>query len=742
MENENKKEIQKITIVNKDNFHSSIKEFKNLLSNSEFNYIIINNEISTTNRKIQEKEGEIVFSEFTICYSINKKPKFETFLIPSIKYHRYSQDEIISFNPTFLNYLSKEINIYNIKNIFSAKSLSYENINKKERLENFLNSVLKDGKPFHSENLKSYNYFPKAVELPSTKFQKRFEEIIKYFIEQNFDEENENFYIYESNYKLVIRLLDFNWHISLFEASGKEKFNLIVDGYKIDYLNNKNKLRSDFIRFIEELNEFFKDEKSNIKNFSVNKKHNDFNAVLIENWKNYLKLENNIIELKYEGFKNDEKKEKEEKEGKEEKQEIKFTLMADKTNENNKFNNICNFLDFILEIKSEHLNKEYILENIYYKRFNMQNLFPKKASKYIKFSYHIKSNISYKLYLNKDKDSYISKVNYKNLLMKNKNQEEILFKYNIEPHFKKLFFIKDKNKKNNVDKDKDDYEKAQIEKEVKIQKQCIKEFAQDLDMLLNEENFKQKIKIYFSKLDFAKFDPSKDENVLINCVLKKIPDFNNEEFIQYFDSLIYLAKEIKKKKLIKEEIGLAYFYKYIFSKPDINIYGTNLKNKILFPIKQLLVNHNENEEKQIEAILNKINFYDISYICMKEKINFYIKYLNLKYDLNNKGIPITQKLGYIIEEEKVLKDKDKLSEYKNKFCSDEKEKSENKLYFNIEKSKFYKYSNVIIDILKKKTDFTINENNENNKILQINFIDKEKFNEIGSICKEIDNIIK
>jgi hypothetical protein len=277
MENENKKE------VTKDNFHSRLIEFKDLLNDNEFKYIIINNEISTTNLKILEKEGEIVFSEFTICKSITKnseKKKFVTFLMPSIKFHRYSQDEIVSFNPAFINYLYKADNIYNIKNIFSAKSLSYENINKKERLENFLNSVLKDGKPFKQENEKSYNYFPKAVEIPSKQFQKRFEEIIKYFIEQNFDEKinekNENFYKYESNYKLVIRLLDFNWHISLFEALGNEKFNLVVDGYKIDYLTNTNKLRSDFICFIENLIEFFNEKENNIKEFSVNKKHIDF----------------------------------------------------------------------------------------------------------------------------------------------------------------------------------------------------------------------------------------------------------------------------------------------------------------------------------------------------------------------------------------------------------------------------------------------------------------------------------
>ena len=722
MEIENRKEIQ----VTKDNFHSSLIYFEDLLKDDEFKYIIINNEISTTNPKIQEKEGEIVFTEFTICRSItinNTKRQFITFLIPSLKFHRFSQDEIVSFNPSFLNYLSKEINTYNIKNIFSAKSLSYENINKKERLENFLDSVLKDGKPFKHENEKSYNYFPKAIEIPSKQFQKRFEEIIKYFIEQIFDEKKEKF-CYESNYKLVIRLLDFNWHISLFENLGKEKFNLVVDGYKIDYLSSKNILKSDFKSFIKKLIEFFnakENKENNIIKFSVNKKSQDFNVTLIENWKKFLELESKAtIVLEYEPFKDDEKK-------------IEFKLSVDKAIEENKFENIIKFLNFILSDERE-------VRNIYYRKFNMRNLFPKEANKFIKFRYHITSNISYKLKLNEKKEFYISKVNYKNLLMKNKNQEEILFKYNIKPYFEELFKIKCKTKKKNEDENED--EETQLKKEEIIQKYLIIEFAQDLEMLLKEKTFDQKIKIYFSELDFAKYDPSKDKKVLIKYTVKRIPDFNSNEFKIYFDSLINLAKEIKKEKLIKEEIGLTYFYKYIFDKPNISIYGTNLKNKIIFPIKQLLLNNDENEEKQIEEILNKINFYDIAYICKKEKINFYNKYLNIKYDSNNKGIPITQILGIIIEEGKILKDGDKLKEYKNKFYSDEKEKTENKLFYNIEKDKFYKNSIEIIEILKKKTDFTINESNDNNKMLQINFIDPEKFKEIDSICKEINDIIK
>ena len=124
----------------------------------------------------------------------------------------------------------------------------------------------------------------------------------------------------------------------------------------------------------------------------------------------------------------------------------------------------------------------------------------------------------------------------------------------------------------------------------------------------------------------------------------------------------------------------------------------------------------------------------------EKKINFYKKYLDLNNDENLKNLTLTQKLAYIIEENEIMKNFEELNEYKNKFFLDEKEKIENKLYINIDKNKFYNKAKKIIKCLKKKTDFTINKNNDDNKIYKINFIDPEKFNLINSITEEINNI--
>lgn len=135
-------------IVTKNNFKNSLEKFKNLINDKFFQYIIINNEISTSNLKFIENEGEIVFSEFNICCSpLNNKIKFTNFFIPSIKYHRYSEDEIASFNSDFLSYIYNENHHYCLSNIYNSNSISYDNINKREKLEKSLDLILKDGKP-------------------------------------------------------------------------------------------------------------------------------------------------------------------------------------------------------------------------------------------------------------------------------------------------------------------------------------------------------------------------------------------------------------------------------------------------------------------------------------------------------------------------------------------------------------------------------------------------------------------
>ena len=262
--------IQNLILVTKENFRKCFIDFKNVLKSEALEYIIFNNEISTSIEKYMEKYGEIIFSEFTICFKgkeieNNKNQNnllYITYLISSIKYHKFSQEEFASFNPMILQSLSNNGDLYSLDNIFKSNSISYENINEKENLEKTFTSILKEGKPFTDENKKSYNYFPKAIELPSKKFQKRFEDIIKYITELNFNEEEKVFFInsdiYETNFKLLNRLLNFKWNL-IFNNLEENAFKLIVDGYKITILRSKLKIKQDFILMINKLIKFFED---------------------------------------------------------------------------------------------------------------------------------------------------------------------------------------------------------------------------------------------------------------------------------------------------------------------------------------------------------------------------------------------------------------------------------------------------------------------------------------------------
>ena len=46
----NKIEVENLKIITKDNFQSELEQFKKLLKSNLFEYIIINNDFSTTNK--------------------------------------------------------------------------------------------------------------------------------------------------------------------------------------------------------------------------------------------------------------------------------------------------------------------------------------------------------------------------------------------------------------------------------------------------------------------------------------------------------------------------------------------------------------------------------------------------------------------------------------------------------------------------------------------------------------------
>ena len=725
----NKIEVEKTIIVTKDNFQSSLKEFKEIINSKLFDYIILNNDISTSNPKIQDKEGEIVFSEFTLCKKVNYQGKdisytFTTFLVPSLKFHRYAVDEIASFSSIFLKFLTNERSVYDFNLINATNSLSYDNIHKREEFEKSLNLILKDGKPFKKENKTSYYYYPKAFELPSKKYQKQFEEYLKYFLSQNFDKnakkienEDKTTFLYESDkyasdFKFLNNFLDFKWG-QIFEKMDSDMYKIFVDEFKIIF-TSEVKFGPTFLKFVEKLKNYFENEKS-IDTFELElgqEDENEINDEFFKNWKKYIMAEESVAEFSYEFTDNN---------------KINFSIKADKSKEKNKFQNLMKFLSFILSVPSEISNKkEFQIKQIYFRRINMQNLFPEKDRNNIEFYYHLISKVDKeKLKLEKTKEYYLAKISYKKIFVHNKNEEEILFGYKLEPPLKSLFESKD------LDKAEEDLNKTKI-------KTISLELGKDLDILLEDETIKQILKGYYSKFKLLKLKEN-DQNKFrtIEYVMTKIPNYKDKMYQKDLQTILNKAKEIKKKLLLDEEIGMTYFYDAIFKKEGINIYGTNLKNKIYFPIRKLLLEPNKNSENEIQKIIEKVNIYDISYICKKENKDFFQYYLKLKKEEKTKERTVTQRLGYVIEEIEILNNREKLDGYKNKFYIDEKDKILQKNYICIDKNKFYGNAENIVKIFKDKTDFTISKNVNDNNLLEFNIIDPNKRNEIEGLEKAV-----
>jgi hypothetical protein len=738
----NKIEVEKIIIVNKDNFQESLKEFRDILNSKLFDFIIINNDISTSNPKIKEKEGEIVFSEFTLCKDVNYQGKdikytFNTFIVPSLKFHRYSVDEIASFNSIFLKYLTNEKSIYDFNLINSSNSLSYDNIHKRDQFEKSLNLIIKDGKPFKKENKTSYYYYPKAFELPSKKYQTKFEHLLKYFVEQYYDvikpklekennnpendkkennDDNTSVFIsdkYISDFKFLNNFLDFRWGI-LFEK-GFENYKIFVNGFKINFQNAEIKLHPKFLEFVETLKKALESQ-NEIENFELNIIPEDKNEIsygLLNNWKQYILAEDSVVEFSYDFNEN----------------KIKFALKANKTIEKKKkLENIIKFLSFILSVPNEIKNKtEFEIKDIFFRRINMKNLFPLNIRNNIEFTYHLITKVDNKFKLEKNKDYYLSKISYKEIFVNNKNEEEILFGYKLEPQLKSLLEVREPKR-------------AELDLNKEKTKTISLEFGKDLDIIIKDEKFKKILNGYFSKFTLIPSNKESETNAKFRSIkytMIKVPNFGEKEFKNDFYSLMKRAKEIKRNLLLDEEIGMSYFYDAIFKKENINIYGTNLKNKIYFPIKQLLLEENKNNDEEIQKILEKVNIYDISYICLKKGINFFNKYLKLKKEELTKERTMTQRLGYVIEETDALKERENLGEFRNKFYLDEKDKITEKHYLCVDKNTLNEKAEEIIKIFRDKTDFAINKDASDNKVLELNIIDPGKYDQIENIDKEI-----
>ena len=714
--NENPSEF---VIINKENFHLEYENFKKELNNKLLEFIFLNIDIST-NLKEKLNHQELIFTEITIIKKIKTNNdityKIKTFLIPSLKFHKFAQEEYVSFSPELMKYLFKYKNVYDINTISNKNTISYDNMSNKENFIKFLEKIIDKGKPPKKENKKSYMYFPKALTLHSKLFQNRYEEIIKKLVEKIYDEiknnnldnnnnnnkklendleENIKYFdtnVYENNYKLIEEILRINLS-SIFQPFFNEMIEFKINKIKIE-IKEKNNLFLNIIDFYTKLLNFIENEK---EEFFI---END----LIKNNEFY----NNIKEFLLN-------------------EKISFVdLIYDENNLLKKIN-ICRSKEFkndnlkiiLSEIKNLKEKNEIIINNINYYNFDFRKLFYLKDNnneiiKNLTISYHFQLMLNFTKIpieiIKKSKDFYFEKIKYNKFLLNTENRQEIIFGYNFETEIHKfLNEILQTIKKNNENNEN-------IENNEKNQNTINLNLGKDLELLLKNENFKKIFKENFKNYSL-KLNENKEYFIFqySNEIKFNLEDLKME--------ILNLAEKIKKENNILEELGVSIFLNELLNNNQkFKIFGCNIKKKIEFIIKNNIINYNENNFN-LEEFFDKNDFYDLIYISKKLNFNFYQKLLEIGRQKINF---VTQKIFYtffdLIENNKELKNKI-LIEFKNCFINDGDDEEFNNLnkenVFN--KEDFDKNNNEIIQNFQKKNDFFVEIKKDNNNIIKYIF---------------------
>ena len=693
---------RELILVNKDNFHDSLSLFKKKLQSDLLEYISFNCDISNDKKLNQE----LILSEFSIVHKVNTNNDLDyqifTFLIPSIKYHKYTKEEYVSFSPILMKYLNNYKDIYDINLITSTNSISYDNLENENMIRENFEKILVDGKRPKSDNTKSYYYYPKALILPSKKYQNKLIENIGYiskqFIEiynneikdqeiKELENENEkkeiqkNLNIYEDNIKLIRELLDFKW-ILIFYPFKPNMFHIYIDKIKIS-INSLDKTLDKWIKFMTTISKAFSELKNeNIFQINIDDELDDY---FYDNFCEFF-IKSKITKCEY----------------KKENNEIIFEIVKENSFNSDKMENTLNTL---LELKDK--NEIEITEYNYY-GFDFKKLFEKEIQNNLNINYSfgitiIPSLIPEDLDLNKT-EKILDKISYENLFLNINNREDIIFGYQFETLLHK--FLKELNNNDNQD--------------ITIST----EFGKDLEIFCKDNNFLNLINPYFDiKL--------KNENNFYVVQYKLKNEFNFDE-LKY--NLYEECEKIKIKLLINEELGLSLFYKEIFSNSEYTIIGSNLDKKLNFIFSNIIKSPHKIDESSLIFEKEKIKFFDLQYISRKINYNFLLTYMNFLHDSNFPIKYVTQRFCYIFNE---IKQKCNIEEYSNQVFESNEFKNNMIL---IPTELFNNNYQRIFKILQKHTNFSLSYFNE--KDIAITILENEKLKEKEKIENEISEISK
>ena len=691
--------VRELIFVTKENFHSSLSLFKKKLESSLLKYISFNCDISTEKKLNQE----LIFSEFSIVHKVNTNNDIDfqifTFLIPSIQFHKYEKEDYVSFSPIFLKYLLNYKDIYDFNKVTSLNSITYESLEKENILKENLERILIEGKAPKKDASKSYNYYPKALELPSKNFQKQLIEDIKKITEnfwntyenevknKNIEEELiiKNLDITEDNYKLIKVLLDFKWVSIIFRPFVQNMFRLFVNKIKISLTE---KISDNWKKFMNSIQ----------SGFSQNKKENLFNIIVEDEmedyfYQNFCDFFVNSKISKCEFIKDKEKT-------------VRFEISKENDFQSDKMENT---LKQLLELCDK---EEIEIIDYDYHGFDFRKLFENtfKNNVHINYSFGYSINPSLLKEIDLKKKENIS---YSNLFLNINNKEDIIYGYQFETVLHKL--LKEIKGKDNENINK------------KINTSISIEFGKDLETFNEDKEFIEIINSYFDY--FKVFIDNDKKYYIVQYILKK--ELNLEEIKSL---LLEQCEIIKKKLLINEELGVSLFYKEIFSDKKYTIIGSNLEKKFNFIVKNILRNPNI-ENSTILTEIEKIKFFDLQYISRKINYNFFPTFMSFLYNSKNPIKLITQRFIYIFND---IKEKNEIEKYSNISVEENELKEEIIL---ITKEQFNNNYKNVFKILKDITNFSLSYLDlEDKEYIGITILEKEKIKEKEKIEKEISNL--
>ena len=691
--------VRELIFVTKENFHSSLSLFKKKLESSLLKYISFNCDISTEKKLNQE----LIFSEFSIVHKVNTNNDIDfqifTFLIPSIQFHKYEKEDYVSFSPIFLKYLLNYKDIYDFNKVTSLNSITYESLEKENILKENLERILIEGKAPKKDASKSYNYYPKALELPSKNFQKQLIEDIKKITEnfwntyenevknKNIEEELiiKNLDITEDNYKLIKVLLDFKWVSIIFRPFVQNMFRLFVNKIKISLTE---KISDNWKKFMNSIQ----------SGFSQNKKENLFNIIVEDEmedyfYQNFCDFFVNSKISKCEFIKDKEKT-------------VRFEISKENDFQSDKMENT---LKQLLELCDK---EEIEIIDYDYHGFDFRKLFENtfKNNVHINYSFGYSINPSLLKEIDLKKKENIS---YSNLFLNINNKEDIIYGYQFETVLHKL--LKEIKGKDNENINK------------KINTSISIEFGKDLETFNEDKEFIEIINSYFDY--FKVFIDNDKKYYIVQYILKK--ELNFEEIKSL---LLEQCEIIKKKLLINEELGVSLFYKEIFSDKKYTIIGSNLEKKFNFIVKNILRNPNI-ENSTILTEIEKIKFFDLQYISRKINYNFFPTFMSFLYNSKNPIKLITQRFIYIFND---IKEKNEIEKYSNISVEENELKEEIIL---ITKEQFNNNYKNVFKILKDITNFSLSYLDlEDKEYIGITILEKEKIKEKEKIEKEISNL--